>query len=455
MKRTLRILWFLFSYHYGILLFTIPGLSLLAIGVVPALMGLAPLPWAFAGILLIWPALWSAAVVRQLCANPRFTMVPQFRQCAVGALFLIPLIAAVLRFTYFVVAADTPDWNHAMTEGLGIFVMTGAGLLLIQWLSTFRMGLVFQLLVLFVVWRYLFLDIAPLPMTDFRWPATAATLLGWVWFFLQVRHRQTLAPPTALQRMEHLTGENVSAWRMELFAPWMPGRPSRPESTLLRGAGDSWMQRLGPLLFVVVGLPSLWALWTASMPRSSHPFGEAGSVPMFLISGLFFSSLVPALTMAEWPARLRALWLRSPGDRRTLWRALEREVYRDALLVLCITTGIALVAWRVSNTDAGLLVAYSVGCAVGMVFSAMFVIWWRCLGQTVLTLSFTLPFLWFLTVGLIAALGTTLQTAHIVMMAVFAVAAGICRFTARGRVLKLDWCAVRPARRSGIRRVRA
>src|SRR5690606_3389513 len=89
------------------------------------------------------------------------------------------------------------------------------------------------------------------------------------------------------------------------------------------------------------------------------------------------------IRLIDWPARLRYVWLRSPGDRMALWRMLDRMVREEAIIIAAITAIASLVISLVSDTALWLLLTYMVGCTIAMLLSAYCVMALRLSGASV------------------------------------------------------------------------
>jgi hypothetical protein len=184
-----------------------------------------------------------------------------------------------------------------------------------------------------------------------------------------------------------------------------------------------------------------------AMVENLAPGIRSQNPPLLPLYMLALSGTMLSLPIAQWPVRVRYIWLRSSGNRAALLRMLERHLGEEAGLV-AVSTGIAAVAIRLTtDTALPLLVAYSAGFTAMTFLGAYFGMSARIRGIDGRGLYFRLTIGWFLIASIILIVA---QTAGIpglcVVLALIAGLAWHYRRRVRDKVMRMDWCAVKPTR---------
>jgi len=454
MRGLLRILAFYFSWHWSVLLFAVPGVALLLVGVPIGLLA-SNWPVAVAGVfVLAFPVIWTAAVFRELVGNRRLALVPGFRTRAAAALFVIGLAGAGAGAIVSAAnAGDTGIPAPGVSALLG-YALVSTFLLLGQWLCTLRAGILLQLVLVGIAMRIALggSDFAAIGGLEAVALAGTATL-AWFWLFRFVRRHGDLAGPNAAQRVDSMSGSRGVMASFEWIPAINTGSLADPIGTLMRGGSNSLANRLIGGLARVVGTAVFMLLWMTLLTPQHTDESPAALGELFLIVSFIFAAAGTPILLSEWPLRLRYLWLRSPGDRGRLWYSLERKLYEEVGItaVIAILAASCLVAFV--DVPPMLALAYVAGCAVVLPFSAYCAFSARMAGQSMATVSFVLMiggiFGAQIIVGLYRGAGTTGLFALLPVVLLFG---WLARRAARRRFLSADWCAVRPTRgrRAGI-----
>jgi hypothetical protein len=457
MRRVFSLYLYLFSFHWGAALFSGLAVLLLSFGL---LFGLTAGSWflaAFGGVLLLPPTFWSASVFRHLVSNRRLAMLPNFRACAVVALSLMAVTGAFAVALIATADADAPTLASAFHSGVSGFVLLSLLLLSWQWLCTFRAGMLLHLVLLAAVFRFAISGETGqlLDYVDPSWPAVAVGL-GWFCLWLGLRARPQPAKPHPSHRIENMGGGS-SATNFAGF-DWLPtfrlSGAGRPDGTLMRGAIDNWRNRVAAALFSVFGFAALFVLWSflignTASGRAPGP-GTASVQTVMLVSFLSLSIGAP-LVIAEWPIRLRYLWLRSAGSRPGLWHRLESMVLREIVLITAILVPVAALGVIFAEIDPILALAYVIGTPVGMAFSCYIGFLLRIDGANATEIGVLLVLIFGVVSWFIMAFHDEQIVGLYPFLVLFAGIAWLCRTAARRRLFKIDWCAVRPTRHQGGR----
>ena len=118
------------------------------------------------------------------------------------------------------------------------------------------------------------------------------------------------------------------------------GEAAGPEGTLMRGMQDSLSNRIWQGAMWVLFMGSLFmGFGLATRNPMLGPRGP-GITPMFVGVSLMSVAVLAPLTLAEWPVRLRQVWLRGAGDRIALWSMLERALLEQTLIVAGLAAAI-------------------------------------------------------------------------------------------------------------------
>jgi hypothetical protein len=153
------------------------------------------------------------------------------------------------------------------------------------------------------------------------------------------------------------------------------------------------------------------------------------------------------MLIAEWPIRLRYVWLRSGGSRGALWQQLERAIWHELALLATIVALVSALGAGIAGIEPMLAIAYLAGTMTGMAFSSYLGFSLRIEGTSTMTMSFLLfliftPVTWIILYRTLSGQWLWLYP----VIGVFAALTLLCRWHARRRFLEVDWCAVRPQR---------
>lgn len=441
MRRTFAVLALLFGHHGALAFMSGTAVLLLAIGVFvgPELV----LGNAFA----VFALLWASNSFRQFVSNVRLSLLPGFRSHAVGALLLAATaIGAAAALAAFI--SPEPE-AEVLGTGLLAFALSSAYILVAQWVSTARAPLLVQLLLVMLMFRYVGNgDAFSGVLGRHAWACALAAMLGWAWLFRSVQGGARIAGPHPMLRIEQTSGVRPRQWTLEAFGigPLDIGRPAHSAGTLMRGSNDGWFNRVGDLLFWVVGFAFVWTLSIYGFESASESqWGPAlEPVPAFLLLS-FAATAFQAPRYFDWPARLRYLWLRTPGGRAALWRMLERAVVTEAAIVAVITAGVSAVLIVAADTSIDLSLTYVLGCTTGVLLGAYGAMGMRIAGATAVAVHIAAFLGWMPIVMILMFAGpepTVLKSALVVIV----VLAVVARFVTWRMFLRMDWCAVKPLR---------
>ncbi len=461
MRRLLAIFWYYFSWQRTMAYCTISGVLMIGAGLLlhGGSSGAKLLGSLLVGVGTMcasgFPILLAGIAFRQIVGNRRLAMLPRFRSFAVAALALLSVAGAGMTLV-FVYAIPTPlsvDDPYAL--GLLAFAAISAYLLASQWLVVRPLGLVLFAFVPIVLLRLGFGG-APIfeAWHDNPWPVALLAVCGWVWLLNAVRMRADLRGLAAPAWGSEIGPKSIRGglWRMPQIGP-----PATSAGTLVLGAGDGWLSRIATELMSVLTLPVLLmlAFYVLRMPIG-EPQGRGLGPAFFLMLSFFGVSMSSLLAFAEWPARMRYLWLRSAGDRGAHWRSLERTLLVEALIVAAITTLVASTLRLFTNFPAELLVLYVTGCIVATFAVAYFGFWSRISGWGDMPRVLCMVVLAFLALGVVVPLanGASRSTVFWLLPIVGVIGLGF-RALARRGFAKMDWCAVRPVRRTRAARGRS
>src|SRR5690606_2164174 len=161
------------------------------------------------------------------------------------------------------------------------------------------------------------------------------------------------------------------------------GPPAHATGTLVRNANNGWINRIGASALWVLGFALVWFLSVQWNPDPAEHQRNVDTISSFLFLSFSVTVVRTWTQTIDWPARLRNVWLRSPGNRTALWRSLDRMVWEEAGIVAGITGTAALGISFATNTAVWLLVAYTAGSTLAMLLGAYFVIALRTSGSRV------------------------------------------------------------------------
>lgn len=462
MSRLLAVFWYYFSWQRTMARVTIGGLAMIVAGIALERASLSPLSVGLRAFLIgtgsmlavVFPVLLAGLAFRHVVARRRFTLLPRYRAFAVMGLMLLALAASGMAFVFVYYMPTTSNIEDPLAFGLLAFSAISAYLLISQWLIVHPLGLMFFAFVPLVAIR-LGVWGNPVLAAELQdpWPFAALALCGWAWFFVAVRKRA------------RLRGLAMPSWGGEVgYAAqgnggWWPqiDPPATSAGTLLRGAGDGWLSRIATELMFVLAFPAtlMIVFYVMGMPLSApepdpRPIWLAASVFLFL--SFYGVSMSSSMVFAEWPARLRYIWLRIAGDRGACWRFLERALFAEAVIVGGITTLVAAAYLVFTEFPSYLLLLYVGGSIVVMFAASYFGFWVRISGRSIVLDVIFLAALVLLVPGVVAFLRSSDSPGGVLwLVPAFGLIGFGFRALARRGFSKMDWCAVRPARRAAHR----
>lgn len=455
MLRLLRTLYCYFAWQAMMRWTTLAGIVLFVLGLSLVPSRLTP-PWVTmscfvlgASFALGVPAFIAPFCYRTLISNRRLVIVPNMRRFAAASLLLLAIIVAVTsaavahRF-----ALDGPmQWHVALFA----FAMVSTYFLLSQWLVTRTWGvLAFAFGFLLFPRTVVVIDQSGVtslaPIVGF----VAAVSLGWVWLLLASISRGAPKPFATFARVSMADLNESSARYL-----WVPqfGAVRSAGGTLMRGMRDGWPNRIVLALVSLLALPGTLFALLFLVGAPPNPNASGSLAPFFLYISIYGLLVQSIMLFSEWPARLRPLWLRIAGNRQAGWNLMERTLFEDTLLIAVISGTVAFAFLTVTSVSAMALVLYVAGCMLVTLLSAYCGFWLRAVGwnrfaQVLFVVGLTIV----ASVTLIFYLRSGVEPEIIARLCV-TVAVGTMgfRWIARRRVMRIDWCNVRPMR--AIRRL--
>jgi len=400
-------------------------------------------PFGFIWLLILTQ--WSGGAFRQLASNRVLSLAPGFRTSAVSAMLLFVACAGLIVFA--MAAAFGMSLAAAVAAGLTVFSLVGGYFLLWQWLCTFRAGTLLHFgLIIVAIWllisRPAFLD---------AWLAShtllaLATLLGWVWLYVVVR-RPGIRRPLPGAGMEAWSGRNIQPISPDLGGLSRIGPGSAPAESMMRGMPASIVYRVAGVACMFAIPAALGGLVLPQVRRAFTAGADGGQAGFVMAASFMIVAILIPLAVAEWPVRLRYVWLRSAGDRARMWHAMERSLLEDVLIIAGIATLTAIALRVLSGAETPTLVAYVVDCAVATLLSAYFAFSRRARGDSGMKLYFLLALIWIVTLNVFVSLSEPFgPQAFYWPLPVAAALVLRYRLLARRRLLQMDWCAVKPLR---------
>jgi hypothetical protein len=232
---------------------------------------------------------------------------------------------------------------------------------------------------------------------------------------------------------------------------WLPqfGPAASAAGTLLRGARDGLGNRLLMTLMAMLTFPlGLWGVMLLIGMPFNGPGDLSSTWPVFLLAWSFFGmTLHIAIWYGEWPARLRVLWLRSAGNRAEGWRLLERSLWQDALLIAGCSTMLSLLVQLLGTLAVKYLAFYVAGCLSMALFVSYCTFWIRAAGTRRIVLMLLILLVVFVCCAVLTIVTNSSRPNGIFwLLPAIALLTLAARTLAHRRCLRIDWCAIRPAR---------
>lgn len=399
---------------------------------------------------LAFPAMFAGLAYRQLISNRRFVMVPQMKSVATAALLAFALICTLMAYLITDTGRNTVPQDLALdasTVAQLSFAGITAYLLLSQWLIVHALGgfIVLFLLPLAVIRVATSNGVLWSSLIANPWPLVALAAVGWFWLFVSVRGR---ALPRSMRPVQWEMGTSTDP--AAGTRQWQPsfGPMASATGTLLRGVRDGWQNRVASASLALLTFPCamLLVLWLIGKPVSD---GADRIFPtgFFLVWSLFGIVMQAEIVFREWPARLRYLWLRRAGDRSDAWALLEGTLIREVLLIGTVAAVIAIAFAFLSETRVLYLVLYVVGCVSLALIASYFGMLARISGWHQIIETLLAVLLMLFVFGNVVFAQAADAPARIFWLApIVLIVTVLFRWLARNRVLRADWCAIRPLR---------
>ena len=446
MKRLLRLLWYYFSWQRIMAYITAIGAAMILAGLLYDGIYLTPFLVGAGTLLAVAvPTMLACFAFRQIVGNRHLAMLPRLRSFAVGALVMLALVASLMSLAFLYILPEAAPIERPVVVLVLNFSAISVYLLVSQWLVTFPIGTVALAFIPVLVLR---LGSVNHPIVashlDEPWLLFGLVLLGWAWLLAAMQKAPVLGVSSAAWCGGALGFENT--WGNQY---WMPqiGASATAAGTLLRSARDGWPNRIVTQLASALGVPvfCLALLYVMGVPFRQGSFDSA----FFLFLSLFGICMSASMAFAEWPARLRYLWLRIRGDRCGFWRLLERTLLEETLLVASITTLVALLAFSLTEVPGELLLLYVLGCIVVSLLGSYLGCWIRISGWGHLPQALVLIIVMLICFAVVAYLRDSGDPTILFLLppALGGLALGFRQLARRG-FAKVDWCAVRPLRRA-------
>jgi hypothetical protein len=454
MLGVLRIYWYYFSWQRTMAWTTYIGIAFFLIAAVVGRDRGAVMLVAFGFILAIaFPLLFAGFAYRQLISNRRCLMLPNLGISAAVALLLLTL-TGVAGMLWFASSAIQPAAPPNVLALLGLFFFCGISLyvLLLQWACTQAFGLpVFVLLLIVVTQLGHWFDASV--ATD---ATPAAGLLpavivcaGWVRLFVGARSGGV---PRGVVALPVGGSSNAPSADVQVSYLWLPR--SAPAATapgsILRGARDGWANRVLTQIMFLFFLPFILMVLLFVLGHPVDRVVTAEMAALFVMAWSFFGHpLAMSVVFSEWPARMRLLWLRTSGGRQGAWRLIERTLFGEVALTFAITATLAVLVGSMTAVPTKLLAYYVTGCVAMALLAAYAGLWVRAarysgLSQWLFVLFVHVPSM----IVIFTSRGDGNYDRLGWLLLFLGGLAFVCREQARRHIARIDWCAVRPARRA-------
>jgi len=446
MLRSLRILHYYFSWQRTMRWVVMIGAVLFAIGMIsPVLFPLRLLGDVFA---IGFPVMTGGLAYRQIVSNRRFALVPGIRVHAAVALFLLAVTAAAAAWlTGIGLEAQGLPWD-SWTISLHVFSYASLYLVATQWMITNPAGLLAFGIAPIVALRLIgFSEPIVAARLAMVWPWLSLAVCAWAWLLVIARRPGAARPPSGASWAGF-------GWSGELGndnSVWLPraGPMATALGTMMRGARDGLRNRLLLVLTTVLAFPVTLILLMVAIGAPLRGVSSDTFLPMlFLLASFYGVCTFSSMVYSEWPARLRLVWLRSGGSRDLLWRRLERTLFAELVLIAATVVVIGLAFLLLTGVRREFILLYVVGSCIASVLTGYMGFWIRVIGWhtlahalllIVITIGCFMAIMWLRSGGGESAIWYVLPGG--------AVLAAFFRLLARRGFLRMDWCAIRPARR--------
>ncbi|MFZ5843735.1 MAG: hypothetical protein ACOY3E_12655 [Pseudomonadota bacterium] len=395
------------------------------------------------GFMWLFPLMVSVIGFRQLVSNTRLSLTPMLRFKAGLALLLLTVLSSI----------SLGMASAAIKQGLNFVVFTSSFalisffLLLGQWWLGSRWGA--ALYWLFIVgssqiWQLPKLR-AAVSEPNFSLLLAGVAIVCWCWllYWLTTTRRISRLNGIFAQMNELHSNQQVQAPMAVL--KWSFAGTRSATNTLMLGAYYNIKNRFSIQLFLYLAFPAMMVIVLAvPMLAKGKPLDKMLNPIALLAMGLY-GSFMAGFLGREWLARVRCLWLRSPGNRQALWHLLEQLLWKDAGLSVVVA----------------ILYAVVVGWLTGMPLS--YGVWFVFLGASSLLLHLYLAqyirvrllgMAWNLVLLVFAILLLAGSTAVayfqqstwplLLVVTLQCVAAWQFRVRTKQRFLTVDWCQIRP-----------
>ena len=438
--------WHYLSWQPTMKLSTLAGIGLLLLGLATIWHPLGVLP-VILGLILapVIPVVFAGVAYRLLIANKRLLLVPDFRTTAAWAMLLLAVSGGLVAAVFAVALGRDPV--YVITVSLLAFSLISAHLLLTQWLAINALGLLLGLMASPLLLTYISVETNLLNLADLRWqwPVPVLAMLGWARLLRLARSPVVPKPAATDSWLNIMSGQHSFQFSVRGIAS--------PGGTLLRAAPDSWRSRIiSTLVFVGILILTILIILLLTRPDAGEDRGL--SIPHLILVCTFLGLLAQqSAGTAEWPARLRLLWLRMAGDRQQGWQHIEQSLLGDTMIVGLTTSLVAAAFLWLSDLQPATLLLYVAATVLANLFCGYLAFWARARGWA--------PHVPQLLIGLGVLLGMiafalsqigSLSLPWTQLIAGLAVLIPVLRMLARRRLLRADWCAVRPVVRGGLTR---
>lgn len=398
------------------------------------------------GSVLMWlfPVMAGIGGFLQAISNPRTALIPHLRIKACIALVLLVVVASVA----FALALTFTKFGWQWQVLVACFALTSLFLQLGQWWLSRRWGaMTFWLL------PVAFSQIGLLPVARTFWQdsialLTAATIamLGWCGLLLWLRQARTIRRFTlglAQPGNNSATGEvHVPSHLLK----WGFTGTRSAANTLLLGTYYNLKNRFGLQALLLALMPLLLgAAFLIPALFKGDVKAELSLNPIAMLAMGLYGSLIGGFLSRECTARLRYLWLRSPGNRMALWQQLDRLLRNEWWVSVVASAVYAGVVWLLTDMPPhyGLWFVLLYGSSLFCLQYLTQYLRVRLTGGLATGLVFS---------TLLLAAGTLIVTALVngalwpivSLCAGFVLLGGIVRRGSQQHFQQVDWCQIKP-----------